>query len=165
MQHQGKKTPRERRKKYIGSLGWCICARASISRRLQFEPEETVRISLRNTVLFSLLRSNFPRAAGGRKDTVTGFHNEAFRLKQKQVERSSSRLYCVLFVEWNFAVPSSKRKGEYQTFKFPWKLRSDIKTWEFVVIWRCLGNALSSSDLNCYSLYLQEFQLEAGILY
>lgn len=38
-------------------------------------------------------------------------------------------------------------------------------TWEFVAIWRCLGNALSSSDLNCYSLYLQEFQLEAGILY
>lgn len=163
MQHQGKKTPRESRKKYIGSLDASVQEHpfhgdysSNLRRRCAF---------LWETRCFSLLRSHFPRAAGGRKDTVTGFHNEAFRLKQKQVERSSSRLYCVLFVEWNFAVPSSRRKGEYQTFKFSWKLRSDIKTWEFVVIWRCLGNALSSSDWNCYSLYLQEFQLEAGILY
>lgn len=42
-----------RKKKHRRRLGWCISPRASISRRLQFEAEETVRISLRTPLLCS----------------------------------------------------------------------------------------------------------------
>ena len=62
---------------------------------------------LSETRCFSLLRSQFPRAAGGRKDTfsrlstLTVFHNQPVYLEQKKKKkrlvRSSSRRHRILF--------------------------------------------------------------------
>lgn len=39
------------------------------------------------------------------------------------------------------------------------------RRWGFAATWQCRGRASSSSDLNCYYLYLQEFRPGAAILY
>lgn len=98
--------------------------------------------------------------------TRTVFHNKPVYLEQKAA-RAQLHLATLRLVLWRGIGDRQAQDahGISDGFKFSWKLRSDRTSWEFVAIWQCLGNALSSSDLNCYSLYLQEFQPEAGILY
>lgn len=94
-----------------------------------FHGDYSLKRRRRCAFLSSLLRTQFPRAAAWRKDTFsflslslrssarTVFHNKPVYLEQrgrkkkkekKQVVRSSSRRHCILFVEWEFAIRSSK---------------------------------------------------------
>lgn len=107
-----------------------------------------MRISLRNTVLGSHLKS---------VSEVTASSYFITSLFAQSKTTSSSVQAGDTASRW--------RSGISDGLSFAGSCAAtETKSWEFVAIWRCLGNALSSLDLNCYSLYLQEFQPEAGIL-
>lgn len=131
---------------------------------------------------FSLHISQFPRAAGGWKDTfppslllrvsirtvgyfITSLFTWSTNQGRSQFQFKKAAPASCLPSRIVQSGASQDANGIPDGSSFPGSCGSDRKTWEFVAIWRCLGNALSSSDLNCYSLYLQEFQPEAGILY
>lgn len=146
---------------------------ASISQPSAFDARKTVRSFPPESRSCARTQSQFAKCAAG---AVGGtrlsharrrFDHKPVYLQRIQVVRGSGGRRCLC---WN--LPSRRKKRNF-CFKFsrgscatterkPTATASQ-ETWEFAAIWRCLGNALWSWDLNCYSLYLQEFRREAEI--
>lgn len=101
------------------------------------------------TRCFSLLRSQFPRATGGRKATFfcvyrhgQYFITSLFTWSKNQVVRSSSRRYCILFVEWNLRSAAQDAKGIPDRSSFPGSCAVTEKhgnLWLFGGAWKMPG--------------------------